>query len=567
MSTSTQNHLYQVHVKTNPAHFGQSPSPKIKPNPKNQKVTLPQSVQEALRESEERFRAIFNNAAVGIALADMQGQPLEVNQAFQDMLGYTRAELHRLEFNDFTHPEDISLDAALFAKMKKGLTNTYYLEKRYLKKDGQVVWVHVAVSLVKDLKGNPQYTIGVIRDITKRKRIEDALYQANQRMKYHFEHSPLGIIEWDPEFRIVSWSLESEKIFGWKKKEILNKKIDEIPFIYPKDQPRIGKLLMAMANGIMTTNINTNRNFRKDGSIIYCEWYNSALHDSSGKLVSVVSMVLDITGRVMIEQQFETLLKKSELQNQNIQILAEKLAKERDALKELESRKDEFLSIASHELKTPLTSIKAFAQILERRFAKAGEADSAHLLSRLNAQVDKLTDLVIDLLDVTKIDSGKLQMNKNRFRLDHLIRETVEDIQATVETNHRLIVKGELTKTIVADKYRIGQVLTNLITNAVKYSPEANRVNIDLKDGPEAAIIDIKDFGLGIVPKEQAHIFERFYRIKNSRTDGSSPGLGLGLYIASEIVKFHGGKISVRSKPGKGSVFSVILPWKNDRKS
>ncbi|WP_231424638.1 PAS domain-containing protein [Pedobacter sp. Leaf250] len=226
--------------------------------------------------------------------------------------------------------------------------------------------------------------------------------------------------------------------------------------------------------------------------------------------------------------------------------------------KELEKQKDNFLGIASHELKTPVTSLKAYAQVMESMFKRSGDFKNADLLGKMNKQVDRLTNLISDLLDVTKINSGRLQFNNAEFDFNEMVEEVIEDVQ---RTSFKHIIKKELNfnKTIYGDRDRICQVVTNLLTNAVKYSPEANEVVIYTEDAHDIVKVCVQDYGIGISPDLQDHVFEQFYRVSGNR-EHTFPGLGLGLYISSEIVKRLGGKIWVNSVQGKGSTFGFTIP-------
>lgn len=226
--------------------------------------------------------------------------------------------------------------------------------------------------------------------------------------------------------------------------------------------------------------------------------------------------------------------------------------------KEIEERKDDFISMASHELKTPITSIKAFTQILHTKFAQHTDSDTLHYLTRMDDQLNKLTSLVRDLLDVSKIQAGKLELAEEIFNYDDLIAETVEVMQHTAPT-HQLIIDGKTQQKICADKYRLSQVLVNLITNAVKYSPGKNKVIIHVQVVDGQLITLVEDFGIGIEKSEQRHIFERFYRADSTNGQTFS-GQGLGLYIVSEIIRRYEGSIEVKSAPHKGSIFSFSLP-------
>jgi signal transduction histidine kinase len=231
---------------------------------------------------------------------------------------------------------------------------------------------------------------------------------------------------------------------------------------------------------------------------------------------------------------------------------------------ESEERKDAFIALASHELKTPITSLKMNAQLLKRRFEKAGDSDAVERLGKMNEQLDKLTGLVRSLLDTSKIESGKLDYSFSEFPLEDLLSETVDDLQQ-VSDGHRIVFEGLGTSdsvAILADEDRLRQVLTNLITNAVKFSPDAQEVCVGGKVADEQVTVYVRDYGIGIPQSDQDKIFDRFFQVSNSGITRAEtyPGLGLGLYISAEIVKRHGGKIWVESEMRKGSTFFFSLP-------
>ncbi|HEY0754906.1 MAG TPA: PAS domain S-box protein [Ktedonobacteraceae bacterium] len=225
-----------------------------------------------------------------------------------------------------------------------------------------------------------------------------------------------------------------------------------------------------------------------------------------------------------------------------------------------ERRKDEFISMASHELKTPVTSLKGFTNVLQRRLTKQEDTQGLYYLTRMNAQFDKLTTLINDLLDISRMQSGKLAFRPEDLDLDTLIEETVENMQAAT-TTHQLLIEGSTGAWVHGDKERLGQVYINLLTNAIKYSPEAQKVVICLEPDREQkrAIISIKDFGIGIDQSYHEQIFERFYQVTDPE-ERTYPGLGIGLYISSEIVVRHHGQMWVKSAKGEGATFFVALP-------
>ena len=227
--------------------------------------------------------------------------------------------------------------------------------------------------------------------------------------------------------------------------------------------------------------------------------------------------------------------------------------------KEEEKRKDEFFGIVSHELKTPVTSLKAFAQMLHLRFKKRGDMEHATYMAKMDMQLTRLAHLISDLLDVTRLVGGELQFREERFDFNKLVKEVVADVRPI--TSHEIVIRGKTTKHLFADRERIGQVLTNLLTNAIKYSPKGKKIIVTVKSQKSDIVCSVRDFGIGIPKKQVDKIFERFYRLeKGTKTDHN--GLGLGLYIASQIVRKQGGDITVASEVGKGSTFIFTLPYR-----
>lgn len=228
--------------------------------------------------------------------------------------------------------------------------------------------------------------------------------------------------------------------------------------------------------------------------------------------------------------------------------------------KQAEKRKDEFIGIASHELKTPVTSIKAFTQVLHQRFSQEGNKEAAQMFEKMDTQLKKLTKLITDLLDISRIQAGKLEFHQGWFSLDDLVDEVIEDYQRITST-HKLMKQGRISKQIYGDHDRFYQVLINLVSNAVKYSPKASKVIITVKLQKEKAYVSVQDYGIGIPSENQKKIFDRFFRGVDSKKE-TFPGLGVGLYISSEITRRHGGSILVESKLNQGSTFTVVLPVK-----
>lgn len=225
--------------------------------------------------------------------------------------------------------------------------------------------------------------------------------------------------------------------------------------------------------------------------------------------------------------------------------------------KRAERKKDEFISIASHELKTPLTSVKGYVQLLARSVDKGDISTVKKHLAKAQVQLEKLNELIADLLDISKIESGKLKFNKKHFVFDTLLDGVIEVIhQANPE--FKISRKGEAPKEIYADEMRIEQVIVNFLTNAIKYSPGTNEIEVNVKTTADQLYVGVRDFGIGIAPELQKSVFEKFYRVEE--TSIHFQGLGIGLYISAEIINRHGGEVGVESKLGEGSEFYFTLP-------
>lgn len=222
----------------------------------------------------------------------------------------------------------------------------------------------------------------------------------------------------------------------------------------------------------------------------------------------------------------------------------------------LEKRKDEFLGMASHELKNPLTSIKAYIQILIKRLDK--DQKNIYFLQQIERQADKMHNLIADLLDIRKIEAGKLAFEKQIFDLTSLIQKVVAEFQLLTD-KHYIIREGDEKIQIFGNKDRIEQVLVNLLTNAIKYSPDGETITIRSKKKKEMVEVSVQDFGIGIVKSKQKFLFSPYYTAE-VKDVGRNVSAGLGLYIASEIIKRHDGKMWLLSKKGKGSTFFFTLP-------
>jgi signal transduction histidine kinase len=231
--------------------------------------------------------------------------------------------------------------------------------------------------------------------------------------------------------------------------------------------------------------------------------------------------------------------------------------------KDYEQRKDDFISIAAHELRTPLTSVQGFAEVLARRAARGGHADLIDIVSKLAQQVSRLTTLVQELLDVSRLQTGNLVFDLQPVALNALVHDVVAEIQP-LAPDHCLVIAETEPVIVRADAPKTAQVVRNLLVNAIKYSPEADRVIVRVTHDDSVGRVWVQDFGVGIPVEEQERVFERFGRVQATR--GRFPGLGLGLYITKGLVEGQGGTIAVESRPHAGATFSFTLPlWDEER--
>ncbi|WP_088891328.1 PAS domain-containing sensor histidine kinase [Leptolyngbya ohadii] len=265
-------------------------------------ITERKQVEQTLQNREDKLKSFIDANVIGILFGDLQGRILDANDELLKIVGYTREDLRsgKLQWDKITPPEYSSLDALYIAEAtEKGACTPY--EKEYIRKDGTRVPVLVGYSLVGEAR---QESVAFILDLTARKQTEESLKTTLQRLTLHIQNTPLAVIEWNRKMQIERWSQEAERIFGWRSEEVLGKAWADLGgFVHPEDAPQVYAAVQELVNGQRSRNTNCNRNYRKDGSVIYCEWYDSAIVDESGNLESLLSLVLDISERKRIEDE------------------------------------------------------------------------------------------------------------------------------------------------------------------------------------------------------------------------------------------------------------------------
>ncbi|HEY3581455.1 MAG TPA: PAS domain S-box protein [Pyrinomonadaceae bacterium] len=393
--------------------------------------------------------------------------------------------------------------------------------------------------------------VAVITDITARRHAEEEAHTAYRQLSFHVESSPLAVIEWDSDFRVSRWSASAERLFGWKADEVIGKHVNEWQFVFADDVDAVALVTNRQREGVEVQGVLRKRNYTRDGSVLFCEWYNSVLHDDRGDLVSVLSLVLDVTARKATEDDRAALL-----------------IRERDARKHAEEAdrlKDEFLATLSHELRTPLTSILGWASMI--RSGEVEGANASRAIETIERNARSQARLIDDLLDVSRIITGNLRLDLHPLNLAPIVEAAIDalrptadvkGIQIRTDTSGTCLVKG--------DPNRLRQVIWNLLSNSIKFTQRGGVVSIRLGCVGATVRLTVADTGEGISAEFLPYVFDRFRQAEGSisRKQG---GLGLGLAVVRHLVELHGGSISAESSGlGEGSVFTVELPLAEERR-
>lgn len=342
----------------------------------------------------------------------------------------------------------------------------------------------------------------------------------NAKLVAIVESSDDAIIGKNLDGIVTSWNRGAEAIFGYKEEQIVGKSILQlIPENLQHEEPVI---LSRLRKGEKIDHYETIRR-RGDGRLINVSLTISPIKDKEGRVTGVSKIARDIT------------------------------EKKRD-----EERKNDFIGMASHELKTPLTSLNALVQVLQSKLKANADPFIPQALVRVNLQTKKMSNLINGFLNISRLESGKLEIFKQSFDLSVLIAEQLEEMELMV-TTHTFYFEARNNLLISADRDKIGSVISNLLSNAVKYSPKGKSVNIRCSMQEDDALISVQDEGMGIRVHDLAKIFDRYYRAESEHTRHIS-GFGVGLYLSAEIVQRHGGRIWVESEKGVGSTFFFTLP-------
>jgi PAS domain S-box-containing protein len=443
------------------------------------------------------------------------------NDAAQRMFQYTAEEMIGQSILKLIPENKINEEFEIIERLKKGERIEHFVTQR-MAKDKRLLDISLTISPLKDADGKVIGASKIIRDITKQKESERQITESEQKFRLLADSMPQFIWTSDPKGNLNYFSKTVYDYSG-----LTVSQINEggwLQIVHANDrEENVKQWVHAIESGAPF--LFEHRFRRYDGEY---RWQLSRAipqKDEKGNIQMWVGTSTDI-----------------------------------DDIKKHDQQKDDFIKMASHELKTPVTTIKGYVQLL-LKMNKDGEPFLSNSLQTIDKQVFKLTKLITDLLDVTKIETGSLELNREKFFIADTVNEIAEELETTTQT-HAITIHQHANPEVYADKDRIAQVFINLFTNAIKYSPKAKAIVVDINTVENNIIIAVKDFGIGISPDDLPKIFERFYRA-SGKDEKTFPGFGIGLFIVNEIINLHHGKIWVESEKDKGSVFYVLLPVNN----
>lgn len=489
-----------------------------------------------LKESKDLLQSVVDTSLVQLSL--LQAVRDEQNQIVDFRIMLVNRELERetgrsdlvgkLYAAEYPGIKQMGLFDLMLQVMETGQPA---MEEYYYTYDGLNEWYSSMFVKVDD------GLVATNQNITVRKEAEKEMLKILTLLQQTEELTKAGSWEYDMHTKGMLWSKGMYNIFE------MEQGVSVYPSIYldrvlKEDRQLAEKLVDSMQGGYEGVDQVMRLDFH--GNIKTVKIKSVPLYNKEGKVEKILGIDLDISASIRAEEELK-------LQHQQ-------LSENRAQLK----KKDEFIGVASHELKTPVTSIKAYAEILQENFENSDDEMSALLMQKLNLQVDRLIYLINNLLDTTKISEGTLLLSPTRFDLNTLITERAEELQHT-SAKHTLMLQLEELEPVVADKERISQVLTNLISNAIKYSPQGGEVLISTRRSAGNIEVSVRDRGIGISVESLSRVFDRFFRVDDALTK-NYPGMGLGLFISAAIIHRHGGKIWAESAPSKGSVFFFALP-------
>jgi PAS domain S-box-containing protein len=468
---------------------------------------------------------------------------LYVSPAIVDLLGYPLEEWRenpRL-FADIVHPNDAErVLRAVEASKDRG--HPYDEEYRLIRKDGAIVWVQDRAVTVRDARGRRLHWQGFLVDVTAGK-------QAEARFRTLVEQLPLITYIDSPHSADESATYISpqvEQIFGYSLSQWHSDPSFFVDHLHPEDRDRVREEQRAARESGTPLELEY-RFIAEGGRVVWLNDSYTVVRDEAGRPWYTQGFAVDITARKEAERDRESLLQQTQAQNER--------------LRKLDRMKDEFIALVSHELRTPLTSIRGYLELLvddpETLELPDLQRDWLRVIDR---NAERLLRLVEDLLLTAQANAGALALEKSELDVAAVVEQAVQaGAPVAAARGISLTWSADSVAQVNGDRMRIGQVVDNLVSNALKFTPAGGRVEVRAVSLGKVTRIEVADTGIGIAQDELGHLFDRFFRTARAQ-DAAIPGVGLGLSIAKAIVEAHGGRIAVRSRDGDGTTFTVDLP-------
>ncbi|MFO8010189.1 MAG: PAS domain S-box protein [Dehalococcoidia bacterium] len=515
--------------------------------------------EEALKQSEEKYRNLVEQISDIIFFIDREGVFTYISPVVESVTGYSEPEVIGRRFTDFIYKEDFPKVLEQFDKTRFTGELQQENEFRVVIKTGQIRWIRTTVRPVLEGEQIIGFT-GVISDITERKQAERTILESEQKFREIFESAKDEIIYLDEDGTVVDRNIKGADILGFTREEVIGKKFFEIGPVMPQEKmEKFAKVFQETLEGRAVQGLAEFEMSHRDGRTVYVE-ANISLIERDGINRGMLIVFRDVTERKQMQEQLAGYWSELERRLEELQIAYERL-------KELDKMKDSFLSTVSHELRTPLTSIKSFAEIL---LTYEGDREvQEEFLKIINDESERLTRLINDFLDLSKIESGRIEWYSTIVETPDVIDKALAANDALLkgmDMNLEVEVEPDLPP-VWCDRDRLIQVVTNLINNATKFTSSGGTIRVRAErykpygagENSNMVKISITDNGLGIAPEDHEAIFDKFTQIGDTLTD-KPQGSGLGLPICKEIIEHYDGEIWVKSAPGEGSTFSFTLP-------
>lgn len=509
--------------------------------------SVPTEQFDALLQSEERFRTLIEKSTDAIQLLDADGHIIYSSDSVKTVLGYEPDELDGEQPINYIHPEDLPHFTKNIAKLLARAGNQIHLEYRVKHKDGRWVWLetigvnHLENPAIRALVGN-------FRDITRRKEYEHALRDSEARLRFMAESMPQKIFTSPPDGYIDYFNPQWLEYSGMSEEDIHEKSF--LAFMHPDE---MDANIRAWEKAVVAGEPFVYEHRFRDAKGNY-RWHLTRarpMRDDEGNIIMWIGSSTDIEDVKQAKKRQERLEQRAAL-----------LTEQRKQLIELNQIKDEFISLASHQLRTPATGVKQYlGMILEGYAGVDVPPELRHMIEIAYESNERQLKIVNDLLKVASVDAGKVKIITKDCDMAKLVADVLKDMDSVFESRDQKVAVHSTCKSCVVrvDARLMRMVLENIFDNASKYSPPGRSVTIELKCTTKYLNIHVRDQGVGISPEDRDKLFRKFSRIDNELSSHVG-GTGLGLYWARHVVELHNGRILVDSEAGKGSTFTIKLP-------